>query len=331
MRIHNRDTEPADRLDHWNELTRLTRYGASGMPEIRGDRTFAADYTASWFGDTGVVAGEMDEGVFVMDRRRTDTVDSGRVQLMLTGNAPHIVDLGSDRREIAPRSVILQFNDQPRSTLRPSHDHMLFVDIDAGRLTVDPEILRRSCFTALPVDAGLVELFAQAALRLLSGQRQDPQAAGTFLVSLVDLVVRNAFAHELALTETVPARRVQALRVMRENLSNAEFGAVDLAAALNISRRSLFQLFDDGEPPMSVLRRMRVAFAKNILSDPNQDILTMDQIAKLCGFRTARGLGIAFQREFGRAPSDYRRIRPATLPDGVAAGPEAPVCGNCAS
>ncbi len=320
MRIHNHDTAPAERLDHWNELTGLTRYGSAGMPEIRGERTFAADYTGSWFGDTGVVAGEMDGGVFVMDRGRTEAVDSGRVQLMLTGNTPHLVDLGSDRREIPPRSVILQFNSRPRTTLRPAHDHMLFVDIDAARLTVAPEILRRACFTALPVDTGLVELFAQAAMRLLAGPRHDPQAAGNFLVSLVDLVVRNAFSDELALTETMPARRVQALRVMQDNLSNAEFSAENLAAALNISRRSLFQLFDDGDPPMSVLRRMRTAFAKDILSDPAQDILTMDQIAKMCGFRTARGLGIAFQREFGRAPSDYRRIRPAAVPDGSRSG-----------
>ncbi|AHH15873.1 putative transcriptional regulator [Nocardia nova SH22a] len=331
LRIHNHDTAPADRLEHWNELTKHTRYGDKGMPEVRGERTFEADYSASWFGTTGVVAGAMDGGVFVMDRRRTGHLDSGRVQLALTGSAPQYIDLGDEQREIPPNSLFLQFHDRPRSTLRREHDHMLFVDIDVTRLTIDPGTLRRAHFAALAVDRPVAEMFAQAALGLLQLPRCEPHAADSFLVSLVDLVVRNAFHDELQVSETTPARRAQALRVMRENLSNTDFSAEDLAAALNISRRSLFQLFRTDEAPMSVLRRMRIARAKDILGDPERDSLTMDQIARMCGFSTARGLGVAFRRELGRSPSDFRRIRAAVLDTEYRGEPDTPVVEDYAS
>lgn len=311
IRIHNRNADPTDRLDYWNELTESTRYGKSGMPLIVADPTFQADYTGHWVGEAGVVAGRMDAGAFLVDRGRADGIDGGRVQLILSGSNGARIDARGSAHEIGPGSLYLQFHDEPRRVLWDKPDRQLIVDIDSSRLTVDVEVLRRAMFSPLPVDRDLVDLFVQSATRILHTPRCATPAAGPFLVSLVELLVRGALGDDVELTETGPALRGRALAVMRENLSRTDLSAEDVAAALNISRRSLFQLFDDGTPPMTVLRRMRIARAQEILGDGRRDDLTIAQVSRLCGFGTSRGFNNAFLREAGQRPTDYRRNRSA--------------------
>ncbi|MEU4739122.1 AraC family transcriptional regulator [Actinosynnema sp. NPDC023658] len=271
--------------------------------------TFQADYTGHWVGEAGVVAGRMDAGAFLVDRRRADGIGGGRVQLILSGGNDSRIDARGSAHEIGAGSLYLQFHDEPRRVLWTKPDRQLIVDIDSSRLTVDVEVLRRAMFSPLPVDRDLVDLFVQSATRILHTPRCATPAAGPFLVSLVELLVRSALGDDVELTETGPARRGQALAVMRDNLSRPDLSAEDVAAALNISRRSLFQLFDEGEPPMTVLRRMRIARAQEILGDGRRDDLTIEQVSRLCGFGTARGFTNAFLREAGQRPTDYRRNR----------------------
>ncbi|HEU5473637.1 MAG TPA: helix-turn-helix domain-containing protein [Actinophytocola sp.] len=308
VRIQNWNVKSAERLEYWNELTDSTRYGKSGMPQVLAEPTFRADYSGHWVGDAGVVAGRMDAGSFLIDRQRADGIDSSRVQLILSGCNPAQIDARGWTHDIDSGSLYLQFHDEPRRVVWRKPDRQLIVDIDSTRLTLDRALLRRAMFAPLLVDREMVDLFVRSATRILHLPRPAIAAAGSFLVSLVELLVRTGLDDDVMLAETGPARREQALAVMRENLSRPDLSAEDVAAALNISRRSLFQLFD-ATPPMTVLRQMRIARAREVLSDDSRDDLTIEQVSRMCGFGTARGFNNAFLRESGQRPTDFRRNR----------------------
>jgi len=59
-----------------------------------------------------------------------------------------------------------------------------------------------------------------------------------------------------------------------------------------------------GRPMLSEIRRVRVESAKRLLSTTG---LSVEDIARHCGFPTATKLGLAFRRETGETPSAYRK------------------------
>ncbi|MGN0833324.1 MAG: helix-turn-helix domain-containing protein [Kiritimatiellia bacterium] len=81
-----------------------------------------------------------------------------------------------------------------------------------------------------------------------------------------------------------------------------------VAAALNISRTGLNQLFMKGcgLRPGAYLAGLKAEIARALLADGQ---LTIAQIAARTGFSSASALACFFRRQVGVAPSDYRRNR----------------------
>lgn len=99
----------------------------------------------------------------------------------------------------------------------------------------------------------------------------------------------------------------RALRLINDGCLDEE--SVDaLAATVGVGPRHLHRLFIQhvGASPMVVAQTRRVQFAKRLIDDTD---LPMTEIALAAGFGSLRRFNDAFQKTYGRAPRDLRRLR----------------------
>src|SRR5437764_576717 len=68
--------------------------------------------------------------------------------------------------------------------------------------------------------------------------------------------------------DAIATRRRAAVDYIRANLANPGLTAERIADALFISRRRLYQLFDDGDGVSGRIRALRVDRARELLADP---------------------------------------------------------------
>jgi AraC family transcriptional regulator of adaptative response / DNA-3-methyladenine glycosylase II len=85
-------------------------------------------------------------------------------------------------------------------------------------------------------------------------------------------------------------------------------GVEALANRLGVGSRHLSRLFAEhlGASPIEVAKTLRVQRAKRLLTDSD---LTMNDVARRAGFRSARRMNAAFACLYGRPPSSFRRRR----------------------
>lgn len=81
-----------------------------------------------------------------------------------------------------------------------------------------------------------------------------------------------------------------------------------LARNSALSRSTFFQRFQTlvGMPPMVYLTTWRMAIAKDLLRNGNENIL---DIAERCGYRSASSFSTAFKRHTGQSPAQYSKLK----------------------
>lgn len=94
----------------------------------------------------------------------------------------------------------------------------------------------------------------------------------------------------------------------------AEFSVHALSRSVGLSRSAFMVRFAAafGESPMSVLRRLRMRHAANLLA---ANALSIEQVALQAGYHSRSSFTRTFRKHFGTDPSDYRAgARSAELP-----------------
>lgn len=97
----------------------------------------------------------------------------------------------------------------------------------------------------------------------------------------------------------------KAVRYIREHACNG-IDVSDVLRACPMSRRALEQRMKSiiARTPHEEILRVQIARAKQLLSGTS---LALPEVAEKCGFRHAEYLSVAFKREAGLPPSEYRR------------------------
>jgi AraC family transcriptional regulator, regulatory protein of adaptative response / DNA-3-methyladenine glycosylase II len=98
----------------------------------------------------------------------------------------------------------------------------------------------------------------------------------------------------------------RALRLISESALE-DSGVETLALRLGVGSRHLRRLFLQhlGASPVAVAQTRRLHFAKRLL---NESALPMNQIALASGFGSVRRFNACFQKTYGRAPSQLRKL-----------------------
>ncbi len=151
------------------------------------------------------------------------------------------------------------------------------------------------------VDTNLTELGYAAATqlgKLMDGEIDNHEPPVT--VAIKSIVNRRS-TEALAVRHPAVAKAVELMR--REFKSGLELEAV--YAFSGISKRGLEKAFQRhlNDTPAAVLRRIRLDYAKNCLS---QTDIKVELIAVDCGYSNSSNLSHAFTREIGMSPQEYR-------------------------
>lgn len=102
-------------------------------------------------------------------------------------------------------------------------------------------------------------------------------------------------------------RLVEARRFVLQHLANAELGPDDIARALHVSRRSLYNLFAEaGLRPREFIRNLRLEKACEALAPSSSGGDSITAIALDHGFADAAHFSRSFRERFGVSPSGYR-------------------------
>ncbi|MEV4315331.1 AraC family transcriptional regulator [Actinocrispum sp. NPDC049592] len=203
-----------------------------------------------------------------------------------------------------PRGANLSFGD---CALRACSGDVVLLTVAAARLSVGFAELHPLMFQPVHVSPPLRTLFTNAVAHVISAAGAlDPRGVGHHLLGLAELVLRSALRAELDRVDALAARRREAVDYIRTHLSEPSLDADRIAGALFISRRRLYQLFDDGQGVSERIKRMRIELAKTLLADPAQAARGIAEIAKDCGFANATHFSRTFRKVVGETPRDFR-------------------------
>jgi len=183
----------------------------------------------------------------------------------------------------------------------------VLLTVSTAKLSIGYSQLRPLLFQPVPVPRPLQALFASSVAHVLVvADSLDPHGLRPYLIGLAELVLRSALRSELDRADAIATRRRAAADYIRANLADPALGAERIADALYISRRRLYQLFDDGDGVSGRIRQLRIDRAKELLGDPAHAAKGIGEVSKECGFANAAHFSRTFRKAVGQTPRDYR-------------------------
>jgi AraC-like DNA-binding protein len=229
--------------------------------------------------------------------------EPAQIQLVMRASLP---------RYVPARGVSLSFPECALRAQPAGRSGTVLLTVATAKLSISFAELRPLMFQPVPVDRPLQTLFASAVAHLLVvAESLDQHGIKPYLTGLAELVLRSALQTELNRADAIATRRRDAVEYIKENLSDPALTADRIADALFISRRRLYQLFDDGDGVSGRIRQLRIDRAKELLADPALAAKGIGEISRQCGFANAAHFSRTFRKVVGETPRDYRdKLRP---------------------
>lgn len=98
--------------------------------------------------------------------------------------------------------------------------------------------------------------------------------------------------------------------VIQRNLADPDLSPAMIASHLSVSVRTLYAMFDNTEASVSAtIRRLRLERCAADLLDLTQSHQSVSLIGARWGFASPSHFSAVFRRNYGMAPTDYRRFR----------------------
>lgn len=205
-------------------------------------------------------------------------------------------------------ATIMPMSEQYRLRMSNDYDGLMLV-FDPSAREGWPDLLQSS--NRLPVASNAAASAAGAALasilRYSVGDGSDKLAIDFALDALFRGLVD--FSGGYSYLSRYP-RLNRAVLSIEQNLGNLNFSPSDLAKAVGVSRRSLYQEFARvGLSPGSLIKRMRLDRAKRDILGSEFVDTALTEIALRNGFSDSSQFSHAFKQTFGISPSALRRSK----------------------
>ncbi|WP_258949776.1 helix-turn-helix domain-containing protein [Lentzea californiensis] len=184
----------------------------------------------------------------------------------------------------------------------------IMLTVPETRLSTGFSDLRPLMFQPVEVSAGLRNAFSSAVGHAIASRDVlDSVGVAHHLVGLAELVLRSTLREKLRRADIATEHRRAALEHIRAHLSEPSLTPGQVAKALNISLRRLYQVFE-GEPNVAErIKTLRIDRAKALLADPAKAGRGVGEISRDCGFVSATHFSRAFRALVGQPPTEYRR------------------------
>lgn len=184
----------------------------------------------------------------------------------------------------------------------PSGLHAVQVNVSRSSLELDDashsRLLRLPNLSSHPLVAG----FVVPALMNWRHEEIDREAPGVASIfkSIVASLVSSLLSVPADETALGPAKRQAIRKYLRANYRNLGLGPDSVAERFNMSRRSLFHLFEREQLPMGAyLRTIRASEALRLLLEPHARHVPFAEIARASGFSDVQNLRRALKDSTG--------------------------------
>ncbi len=314
QRFDTAGVPPRDRFDYWRTWygeavdvpMRLTPHG-SAPPD------FHASADALAVGGLEIVEVRCDRAFGAWDRQATATRDLLRLAMIAPtpgGTARwhgHVLSLDGGATTLLGRTG--------GTWHAPGGLHGIQVNLPRAGLPVTDAELDRLLDRHPDPPRAIMTALVGPALTGMSGHLAElhgadaAELAATW-TALISLLLRAMTGGDIASTTLAPARRLQAERYIQAHLADPRLSPESVAAALRLSRRSLYALLSDdgqngGSGVAAHIRRQRLATAHRLLADPAHTY-AIHVIGALVGLPDPAHFARQFRAAYGCAPSDVR-------------------------
>lgn len=190
---------------------------------------------------------------------------------------------------------------------------ILYCAFDDPLLSTVREELEGRLPSSISPRSGLHDRAVSEILHLLLAEVESGGASGTlYSESLAHaLAVRFLFLGEYPparshSTAILPQRKLRSIEDLIENRLDADLTLQELAAEIGYSRSHFLRMFraTTGMTPHRYVLNRRLGRARQLLEESEFNIA---EIAVICGFSNQAHLTLAFRKEFGITPTEYRR------------------------
>ncbi|MGH3410980.1 MAG: helix-turn-helix domain-containing protein [Streptosporangiaceae bacterium] len=305
VRVDTAGIAPGERFDYWRGMVAPLRL----EPVDASLRDFRASAEFLRAGGVGVI--EMNRGPAIASWGRETVEAQDRLRLVVLGAAEaaaahwYGLDVSLARGGVAllgatdggwraPAGMRGIAVDLPRAAVAVS-------DAELDRINTARLLRANPVFTSLirPALAGMA-----GHLEVLAGTAPCDFAA--VWTSLITMLVRSLTDQDPGGPDVTLARRVEAERFIRAHLSDPRLSPGAVAAALHISRRSLYASFPEGQGIAAYIRRQRLQRARAMLADQQARPLPVAQVGAQVGMPDPAHFSRLFRAEYGRSPRDVR-------------------------
>ncbi|QTQ30018.1 helix-turn-helix domain-containing protein [Aromatoleum bremense] len=245
--------------------------------------------------------------------------DSAYVKALWQLNGETFLEQDGAAARLGPGSWATYDASRPYALELSANSHFITLLMPWSDKDETPRLVRRLAASALQTEG-----YARVALDLLRQMLHASSPIDAFSGSLLHQSLMNMLQASLRLelmsrvgTDAHCGDRLSAARShIDRHLHDATLEPATVARALNMSRRSLYNLFEhSGDSPCAYLQRRRLERARDALADPLLARNPITTIAYDHGFSDAAHFSRRFHERYGESPSAYRQrvaSKPAT-------------------
>jgi AraC-like DNA-binding protein len=260
--------------------------------------------TLARINSTGAIVSRKNEEFLNPDFKRYSFI------LVLTGEAIISHHLGMS--ELKAGHFVLIDNSYSRSMFVPNQVSILQVSIPRmvlARYLEEPQQYEAQVLTTSVQSTGVENpLFG---VILSSWEKLKAGSLREFAPAISDNLLRRiaeAYTGHLQQNSSRKSRRItQAKDLIEEQLCNPELTVEAIADGMGVSSRYLRALFTKSEKISHYILRRRLEECARLLSEPQQQSLSITSIAFRCGFNSMAHFSRTFKKAYNVTPRDYRR------------------------
>lgn len=270
---------------------------------------FHAEVSAHQFGRGELSTISAVESEVIRTRHLSEVAEDGHIKLMwqMQGN----IHLEQDRRgcTLEPGQATVCDTARPyRIRVADGAQFAVFMmphDMCPGWQQISQRICGEHLVEGASIRAALGSLMALTSLE----QRSSDEELGTVIEAIQSMITTalHRSASALGVTSIRNPRLLKAQQYIVAHIADPELNVNDLAAALCMSRRSLYLLFKECDTtPARLIQDIRLEQAMRALADRTQGHRKITDIAFDNGFNDYATFSRLFKSHYGVNPSDFR-------------------------
>ncbi|AXB45600.1 helix-turn-helix domain-containing protein [Amycolatopsis albispora] len=242
-----------------------------------------------------------------------DDEDGEWLLLSLCRTAERTVLVDGRRLTVPAGQLMVSTSSAAHSVVHNGPSEWWALRVDAAAVHLPHRLVDELLFRPLPIGKVLTRLVVNTLPEHPAEEPDDEiDAAGFdhYLTGLAELLLRSVGPRRPGASRSGSTRRLEVERFILRHLADPGLSVTSVASAHAVSRRRLYQLFEDtgeGGGIAEFIRQARMDRARELLADPAHREEPIAQVAARCGFVNAAHFTRLFRDATGLPPGEYRR------------------------